>query len=75
MRHFATYQDYLGHWLFRAIRETAMQKAGRKCVHCGADATEVHHAKYPKPWGAFDVPANLEPICHACHCAIHGKAS
>lgn len=28
--------------------------------------------KYPA-WGTFDVPENLLPVCHQCHCAIHGK--
>ena len=75
MSHFNDYQDYLRHWVFRAIRETAMRKAGHRCVHCGAPATEVHHIQYPKPWGTFDVPANLQPICHACHCRIEGKSA
>ena len=74
MRHFRSYRDYLSHWLFRAIRETAMRKAKRLCIYCGDQATEVHHIKYPKPWGTFDVPENLQPICHPCHCRIEGKA-
>lgn len=51
-----------------------MDRAGGRCVRCGAHATEVHHLRYP-PWGTFDVPENLEPICHACHCLAHGKES
>ena len=75
MSHFSAYPEYLNHWLFRALRKTAMRKANGRCA-CGALATEVHHHQgYPKPWGTFDVPANLQPICHACHCRIHGKAS
>ena len=75
MRHFATYQDYLSHWVFRAVRSAAMRKHRHRCIHCGAPATEVHHKQYPKPWGTFDVPENLEPICHDCHCKAHGKAA
>jgi len=75
VKHFDTYQEYLRHWVFRAIRETAMRQAGGRCVHCGAPATEVHHIRYPKPWGSFDTPDNLQPICHACHCRIEGKAA
>lgn len=75
MRHFATYPDYLGHWVFKAVRAAAMRKAGNRCIHCGATATEVHHTVYPKPWGTFDTPSNLQPICHECHARIHGKAS
>lgn len=75
MRHFDNYPDYLGHWVFRAVRKAAMRKADGRCALCGAPATEVHHVRYPKPWGTFDVPANLQPICHACHCRIEGKAA
>lgn len=71
MAHFHTYQDYLKHWVFKAMRETAMRTTGGRCAKCGALATEVHHLSYPKPWGAFDVPKNLLPICHECHCKEH----
>ena len=78
---FTSYQEYRSHWLFRAIRKTAMRKSGGRCVQCGAPATEVHHWRkkrggkfqYPEPWGAFDVPYNIQPLCHACHCKEHGE--
>lgn len=72
--HYSSYREYLDHRLFRVMRAVAMTKAGRLCLHCDSPATEVHHKRYPT-WGAFDVPENLQPICHACHCKIHGKAS
>lgn len=76
MRRYQTYDDYLSHWLFKALRETAMRKTNGRCVHCGAQATEVHHTQYPKPFGiAFDTPDNLQPVCHDCHCRIEGKAA
>lgn len=75
MKHFHNYQEYLAHWLFKAVRKARMQQSGWKCIHCGAAATEVHHNAYPQPWGTFDVPANIDPICHDCHCKIHGKAA
>jgi 5-methylcytosine-specific restriction endonuclease McrA len=75
MRHFTDYQDYRRHWVFQAIRAAAMRKANHRCVECGERATEVHHTQYPKPWGTFDTPANLKPLCHACHCQIHGKTA
>lgn len=71
---YETYPQYLCHPVFRAARAIAMRLAHGKC-QCGAPATEVHHWKdrpYP-PWGMFDVPSNLLPICHACHCKEHGK--
>lgn len=75
MSHFTSYADYLKHWLFKAVRETAMRKTGWRCELCGNPATEVHHRKYPKPWGTFDVPANLQPVCRECHCRLEGLLS
>lgn len=72
MIHFHRYSEYLQHWLFKAIRKTAMEKTKGKCALCSQPATEVHHLKYPKPWGTFDIPKNLQPICHACHCRVEG---
>lgn len=73
--HFDSYRSYLNHWVFKAVRKTAMRKANGRCLYCGEPATEVHHIQYPKPWGTFDVPANLQPVCHACHCRLEGKAA
>lgn len=75
MAHFTSYEEYRRHWVFQAVRKAALRKADHRCVHCGAMATEVHHAQYPKPWGTFDTPANLKPVCHACHCRLHEKAA
>jgi hypothetical protein len=70
---YSNYQEYLAHPVFRAARDIAMRRADWRCA-CGAPATEVHHPghQYP-PWGMFDVPSNLKPICHDCHCGSHGK--
>jgi hypothetical protein len=70
--HYETYLAYLRHPVFRAARAVAMQRAGARC-RCGAPASEVHHWDGYPPWGMFDVPAKLRPICHACHCKEHGK--
>jgi len=84
MAHYTTgdYRTYLNHPIFSIARRLAKQKTNGKCSVCGDKATEVHHFlgkkgepksySYP-PWGAFDVPANLQPICHPCHCKIEGK--
>ncbi len=69
---YRSYREYLQHPTFRRVRAEAMRRAQYRCVHCGARATEVHHLRYPA-WGTFDVPENLEPVCHACHCRLHGK--
>lgn len=69
-----TFDEYLRHPAFRAVRALAMERANWLCERCGARATEVHHLRYP-PWGEFDEVENLLAVCHACHCWIEGKAS
>ena len=69
---YSTYEEYLRHPKFRAIRKEAMICAGYRCLDCGDSATEVHHKKYPK-WGEFDEVINLVPLCHSCHSKRHGK--
>lgn len=72
---YKSYAEYLRHPKFRAVRKIAMDRADWMCQRChNARASEVHHLRYPK-WGTFDVPENLLPVCHACHCAIHGKVN
>ena len=69
---YQTYSEYLQHPVFRVARWIAMRRAKGLCL-CGRVATEVHHANGYPPWGMFDVPSNLTPICHECHCKAHGK--
>lgn len=70
---YSTYEEYLAHPKFRAIRKQAMESVNYICQQCQqARATQVHHLRYP-PWGEFDEPENLMPICCPCHCKIHGK--
>lgn len=70
---YRNYAEYLQHPRFRRIRQQAMKRAGWICQRCHkARATQVHHLRYP-PWGTFDIVENLEPVCYACHCEIHGK--
>lgn len=67
--------DYLHHPVFKAVRTVAMNRHNGLCQECRAVATEVHHQSYPKPWGSFDTPGNLIPLCHDCHCKRHGVKS
>jgi len=70
---YANYDEYLRHPTFRAIRSQAIAQANGVCQRCyKRPVTEVHHLKYPK-WGTFDVPENLLPVCHQCHCELHDK--
>lgn len=72
---YRTYDEYLKHPTFKAIRWEAMVKANWMCQRCKQRrATEVHHLRYPK-WGTFDTVDNLLPVCNQCHCDIHGKVS
>lgn len=69
---YSDYRAYLAHPVFRAARTVAIRRANGRC-RCGARATEVHHpGRYPT-WGMFDVAADLQPICHDCHCREHGE--
>jgi hypothetical protein len=49
-----------------------MKTANGICQNCGAPATEVHHVQR-LPWGMFDAPSALLPLCHRCHCEVEGK--
>lgn len=71
---YRNYAEYLRHPRYRAVRAEALARTNGRCAVCGAVATEVHHLRYP-PWGTFDAPENLLPVCHPCHCQIEGKDS
>ena len=72
-RHYGSYQQYLRHPLFKAIRSLVMNRNDGICEQCDERrSTEPHHLKYP-PWGTFDVPSNMVALCHECHCKVHGK--
>lgn len=74
---YQSYDEYLRHPLFRAVRAAALRRANGVCEECRIKrATEVHHwrelpCRYPV-WGAFDTTTNLRAICHECHCKEHG---
>jgi hypothetical protein len=70
---YRSYDEYLRHPRFLAVRAVAFRRAAGACERCRRNMpTEVHHLRYPK-WGTFDVPANIIAVCHRCHCDIHGK--
>ena len=70
---FSSYSAYRLHPVYKAMRACVMRRFNGRCASCGEPASEVHHINYPKPWGTFDVPLNMRPICHACHCTEHDK--
>jgi len=71
---YTTYDEYLAHPNYKAIRAKAIDRSGGICERCKIQAvTEVHHVEYP-PWGTFETDADsLLALCHKCHCKIHGK--
>jgi hypothetical protein len=82
---FNSYREYLNSPVFRAARALAIRDAKGKCLRCGGPVSEVHHPEYPPleplyedrtfpAFCTFDVPSDLEPVCHDCHCLTEGKA-
>jgi len=71
---YLTYQEYLNHPTYQAIRAQALERAGGTCERCHeGQVSEVHHTQYP-PWGTFEENADhLLAVCHRCHCQIHNK--
>jgi len=68
---YASYRAYLAHPVFRACVAARRALVGEACEECGeAPASEPHHIDYPA-WGAFDTPANIRLLCHACHSKHH----
>jgi len=67
----AEYAEYLqsDHW--KAMREAALERAGRKCQTCAAThRLEVHHNTYARI-GCEDM-TDLVVLCRECH-AMHRK--
>ena len=71
---YTTYDEYLTHPQYQAVRAQAVARAGGICEQCREGrVTEVHHALY-LPWGTFEENADhLLAVCHRCHCEIHDK--
>ena len=69
---------YKGGWVdYMDIREKLFEAQGRRCPHCGKEATtfkelEAHHVL---PWGRFpelrNKQKNLILLCHRCHKEVH----
>lgn len=67
------YAEYLKTPEFQAVKRAAFERAGGVCEACKVrPARDPHHIKYP-PWGTYDIPENIQALCHECHCEAHGK--
>lgn len=70
-------KKYYDHPSYAAARR---RLPGRKCVGCGAPATELDHimtvreaARKRLPAALVNHPDNLRPVCRECHLARHGR--
>lgn len=65
-----SYETYLRSAEWRAKREWALERAGRRCQVCnGRDRPEVHHRTYAN-LGA-ELPGDLLVLCDDCHHLYH----
>ena len=68
------YTVYLGSAAWHLRRDAAMERTGGACGRCSiARATEVHHQSYARL--GDELPADLAPLCGACHMHEHGLLS
>lgn len=65
------YRVYLQSEDWKKLRELALIRTNGLCQFCGDFATQVHHVKYPKQFGA-EHPHSLVPVCDKCHKISHG---
>ncbi len=57
---------------WHAIREGAIERAGRKCERCGCKPRvfNVHHLSYVR-FGGEELPGDLQALCRRCHLNAH----
>ncbi len=65
------YKEYLRTPIWKALKEAALDRAGRRCQVCNSDLMlQVHHRKYPEVLGTED-PMDLTVLCRRCHDLFH----
>lgn len=72
--HSRRYEDYLNSEAWSRLRARRIGIDNGQCRVCGAQATQVHHKKYPAVLGRERVD-DLISLCNACHGHKHGKAA
>lgn len=65
------YQQYIASYLWWKRRQFVFYWANWKCARCDGEATEVHHLTYSRL--GHERMEDMEPLCHECHCKVHGK--
>lgn len=63
---FDSYQEYLCSDLWQDIRYQVLSFKPR-CVRCGVNASQVHHASYSKSVLLGKDFSQLRPVCADCH--------
>ncbi len=65
------YQEYLGSEHWEKLRESALERDGRKCAECGKKKRlQVHHKVYQKRWEDGKLE-DVETLCSSCHRGKH----
>lgn len=63
---------YLNSEEWKRKRYVVLRRDNWRCVHCGEEATQVHHKRYaPKNIGKEPIEW-LESVCKSCHEKLHG---
>lgn len=74
---YPSYREYLKSELWEKIRQACFLLKGKKCLSCGAPATEIHHSTYTKKnlleVNLISIEMTLFPVCHKCHGKCHFK--
>src|ERR1700722_14947793 len=67
------YHEYLKSDAWKRKRWLVFKRDSRRCVYCGAPATQVHHTNYaPQNVGREPIDCMVS-ICDPCHRMQHGK--
>jgi len=64
------YYTYLKSKTWGILREQRLALDHYRCVMCNADATQVHHRKYPIKLGTESI-FDLASVCSLCHKRHH----
>ena len=68
------YEWYLGTAYWRAKSKEAIARANGVCQRCyKRPATQSHHLTYERVFN--ELATDLQPVCSACHRALHPKAA
>ena len=67
-----TYQGYLQSDAWKILRAQRLTMDDNQCILCGETASQAHHRRHPKEWGAETVK-DLVSLCAGCYSWHHEK--